>query len=374
MAKEPAPFRSQDRFERPQPLIVQVEQALRQAIAEGKFPSGKLPTAIELAETFGVSRETVRRAAEVLQREGIVQKFRRRGTEISNSQRPLQLPTKAVRPLLAYIGVNYASSANEADHLNLGSSSLMLQGAIESAGVANCEFIVRSVRPGTVRAAVTELVEQRGIQGAILAGVAEEKALRRLGGRALPLVLLDHDMPVPKTSSVRDDSAHGAQLAVAHLAEGKHREIAYVHLEEADLNPWRLRGYRQGMTAAGLRRRRAHELFVTISPKGAESAAEQLLQLTPRPTAVVCFSNSLARWLIIALRKLGLRVPEDVSVIGCGGEEITDLSTCQADWYDIGRHATRLLLQRLQQPTLDVEHLQVVPQLRVGLTTAAHSS
>ena len=68
------------RVERPLSLIAQVEQVLRQAIADDRFPDGKLPPEVELAEQLGVGRETVRLAAEVLQREGLLFKVRRRGT------------------------------------------------------------------------------------------------------------------------------------------------------------------------------------------------------------------------------------------------------------------------------------------------------
>ena len=62
------------RVERPLSLVVQVEQALRQAIEDDRFPDGKLPPEVELAEQLGVGRETVRLAAEVLQREGLLLK------------------------------------------------------------------------------------------------------------------------------------------------------------------------------------------------------------------------------------------------------------------------------------------------------------
>ena len=68
------------RLSRPLSMVAQVELALRQAIAEDCFPNGKLPTEVELAEQLGVSRETVRLAAEALQRDGLLVKIRHRGT------------------------------------------------------------------------------------------------------------------------------------------------------------------------------------------------------------------------------------------------------------------------------------------------------
>src|SRR6476619_2919840 len=77
-APDPGPGLS--RRDRRPSLAAQVEALLRQAITAGRFPDGRLPTEVELAEQLGVSRETVRLAAEVLQREGLLVKIRRRGT------------------------------------------------------------------------------------------------------------------------------------------------------------------------------------------------------------------------------------------------------------------------------------------------------
>jgi DNA-binding GntR family transcriptional regulator len=65
------------RIARPLSLVAQVEQLLREAISQGRFSGDRLPTEVELADQLGVSRETVRRATETLQREGLVVKFRR---------------------------------------------------------------------------------------------------------------------------------------------------------------------------------------------------------------------------------------------------------------------------------------------------------
>src|SRR5438876_12358687 len=81
-----------ERLVRPVSLVAQVEQLLRQAIAEGRWAGGRLPTEIELAEQLGVSRETVRLAAEALQRDGLVVKIRRKGTFTHAASPQLSLP------------------------------------------------------------------------------------------------------------------------------------------------------------------------------------------------------------------------------------------------------------------------------------------
>ena len=360
-----------DRLDRPISLVAQVEQALRRALAERAFPEGKLPTEVELAERFGVSRETVRRAAEVLQREGLLAKYRRRGTLIESHTPRIAWPERNATSRIAYLQANYASEGGTQEAITTGLASPMLHGAIDEAAQSGLDVIVRSARPGELRTHLERFALDAQMRGAVLASFAEEKPLRRLVGRDWPVVLLDHDLHVPRASSIRDDSSAGSRLAVEHLLSLGHRRIAYVHWHLAELNPWRLRGYRDALRRAGLSVRRAWEWFVPVSPQGAESVVAQWRNLSPRPTAILAFNNSLARFLIDALHACDVIVPGDVSIVGLGGEEILELTTCQSDWYDMGRRAVRLLLQSApERGSASMAHEQIAPKLRPGRTTA----
>src|SRR5271166_2869872 len=94
------------RIDRPLSLVAQVEQILRDAINTGRFIGDRLPTEVELADQLGVSRETVRRATETLAREGLVVKFRRKGTFTRSPDLNLQLKP-AVSTLLGYLQTDY---------------------------------------------------------------------------------------------------------------------------------------------------------------------------------------------------------------------------------------------------------------------------
>src|SRR5262245_66249201 len=111
-SKPPDPTTSLGRIDRPLSLSAQVEQLLRQAIAAGRWPSGRLPTEVELAEQLGVSRETVRLAAEVLQREGRLHKIRRRGTFTQPPELRLSV-NSSPSTLLGYLQADYPSSQGQ---------------------------------------------------------------------------------------------------------------------------------------------------------------------------------------------------------------------------------------------------------------------
>jgi DNA-binding LacI/PurR family transcriptional regulator len=357
------------RIDRPLRLRDQVEQILREAIKDGRFPSDRLPTEVELADQLGVSRETVRRATETLQQEGLVVKFRRKGTFTRSPGLSLQiLPAEST--LLGYLQADYPASSGQEEAVTRAISGLMLQGVIEEANKAGFELVIRRSPHAQMSKAFARLSQSARLRGVLFASYGEEKLLRHVIGLGLPVVLLDHDLNLPRVSTVRDDSFEGARLAVGHLAELGHRRIAFAHWHRTDLNPWRLMGYRQGLRDGKLPRRRAWELPTELTEAGARNVAEQLVGLSPAPTAVLCFNNSLARLVIAALEQQRWRVPEDFSVMGGGGEEVPGLTCYQADWYGLGRRAVQLLLRALEGEQTQPEHHLFPHTLRRGQTTA----
>jgi DNA-binding LacI/PurR family transcriptional regulator len=86
---------------------------------------------------------------------------------------------------------------------------------------------------------------------------------------------------------------------------------------------------------------------------------------------VVCFHNTLARYVAQAALERGLDVPRDLSVFGGGGEEVFGLTCAQIDWYEMGREAMRMLLRAVESgPGAAPEHLVVPYDFRPGRTTA----
>jgi DNA-binding LacI/PurR family transcriptional regulator/DNA-binding transcriptional regulator YhcF (GntR family) len=372
----PAPDSSFNRLDRPTSLTARVEQLLREAIASGRFGDGRLPTEVELAEQLGVSRETVRLAAEVLQCEGLLVKIRRKGTFIRQPDFPEKIEARP-STALGYLQAGYPlptrslTGQSQEEGATRVVSGLMLQGAMEEAGRAGYHLVVRHAPHTQLGKAFQELSQQQRLRGVIIGSYGEEKLLRRVSGLGLPTVLLDHDTHLSGIHTVRDDSFQGARAAMLHLAELGHRSVAFANWRQVELNPWRLQGYRQGLRDAGLPRRRSWELSVELTQDGAVDAVEQFLALKPRPTALYCFNNTLARFVLDALARRGLRVAADVSVLGGGGEDVPGLTCHQADWHQMGRTAVQILLRALADVGRQTpEHHLCLHAMRTGQTTA----
>ncbi|GIW92394.1 MAG: DNA-binding transcriptional regulator CytR [Pirellulaceae bacterium] len=361
------------RITRPPSMVAQVEQALRRAIAENYFPNGKLPTEVELAEQLGVSRETVRLAAEALQREGLILKIRHRGTFI---QPPTLGRLKRVQQkLVGYVQTDFVDAQGHEEFANREISGRMLQGALDEASKAGFQLLVRRTTTREWRETVRAFCDAGHVRGIMCVSYQEEKMLRRLAGCDSPIVLLDEDANVPGIHSVRDDSLQGAREAIRYLAQLGHRRIAYAHWARTERNPSRPLGYRQGMRDAGLYRRPKWEIPTELTEVGTRRMVDELLALQPCPTALYCFNNTLAKMAIDELRRRAVRVPEDLSVMGAGGEEVLGLTCHQADWYQMGRAAMQVLLRALaEQGQSATQHLRLPHILCVGHTTAAPAS
>src|SRR5262249_44045772 len=123
---------------------------------------------------------------------------------------------------------------------------------------------------------------------------------------------------------------------------------------------------------AGLPCRRRWEILSELTEAGARQVVQQLLALVPQPTALYCFNNTLARLVSEELRRRGLQTPQDLSVMGAGGEDVPGLTCHQIEWYQLGRAGVQILLRALTDPDdHPPEHHLSAPVLRVGQTTTA---
>ncbi|MFJ1810510.1 MULTISPECIES: LacI family DNA-binding transcriptional regulator [unclassified Streptomyces] len=214
---------------------------------------------------------------------------------------------------------------------------------------------------------------QAALDGVLASSMAAD-ALTAIRGDQLPLVMLDSD---PSGSlgaaTVNLDIADGVRQIADHLLDLGHRR--FLHLA-ADIPSWtfevRARELAARVSAApGTSLRTAP---APISIDGALAAAEKALSTTgPRPTAIVCDDDKLAAGVYKALRRLGLRVPDDVSVTGLDDLALAtaldpELTTVRLDAELFGERGMRALLAVLEGRTPDGGDIPV--ELVVRASTA----
>ncbi|MBT3166796.1 LacI family DNA-binding transcriptional regulator [Streptomyces sp. Vc74B-19] len=206
---------------------------------------------------------------------------------------------------------------------------------------------------------------QAALDGVIASSMAAE-ALTAIRGDQLPLVMLDSD-PAVGGATVNLDIADGVRQVTDHLLGLGHRR--FLHLA-ADVPSWTFE-VRARELEARLGRVPGTSLRTARSPitiKGAEPAAEAALTSGGRVTAVICDDDQLAAGVYKAARRLGLRVPADLSVTGMDDLALAtaidpELTTVRLDAELFGERGMQALLAVLngeKPPTTDIPvHLEV---------------
>jgi len=213
-------------------------------------------------------------------------------------------------------------------------------------------------------AAVRALAESR-VEGVIVASSrVGELYLPHLEALRVPIVLINHQREAPLIYSVASDSYQGAVLAVSYLVRLGHTRIAYIAGPPlARSNRARLAGYRDALAAAGIAPEPAWIVEGNGRPEAGEWGIRRLLEAPQRPTAVFCYNDMTAIGALRAARVAGLRVPEDLSIIGFddilfAAYTEPPLTTIAQPKYEMGRTAMGMLLQLLQGERVPA-HLQL---------------
>ncbi len=231
-----------------------------------------------------------------------------------------------------------------------------LQGIAAAARHYGDYVVFRPLEPDEPAGAYVELARGRHADGLILSGPRSDDAdLLKLHEEGYPLVL-HGQLPASGIPSVDVDNVRGAQAATGHLAALGHRHIAVI--TNAPLaytsSAQRLQGYRQALAGAGLPYDESLVEQGNFDEESGRAAMARLLTRPVRPSAVFVASDMVAMGALRALREAGLRVPEDVAVVGfddiAAARFITPaLTTVHVPTYGLGWSAAELLLQLVAQ-------------------------
>lgn len=208
-----------------------------------------------------------------------------------------------------------------------------------------------------VEAESIQLMLGRRVDGLVIAPVGESSVhFSSLLQHGPPLVLVDRVFPDHVAASVVVDNFAGARMAVQHLAEAGHRAIACLQgVPESSVNRDRVRGYQKGLLDAGLVPRPAWLAGNSHTIEGGEAGAKQVLGQDEAPTAILALGNLIALGAMRAVRALGLRIPQDVSLVAFDEQPWAALlnpavTTVAQPIEEIGDRAMSLLFAQMKAP------------------------
>lgn len=193
-----------------------------------------------------------------------------------------------------------------------------------------------------------------------------------------PTVLLGEALFASNVDHVTVRNVAGAYAATRYLLEMGHRQIGIVGARAEDLEGTpglRVQGYKQALVEAGIAfdpNLLSRAIF--WQRREGASAMDTLLEACPDVTAVFALNDTLALGAIFALQKRGLRVPEDVSVIGWddleeGTLSLPALSTVDGGRHEIAKSAVETLLDRIENPEKETSLVELPFELIIRGST-----
>jgi LacI family transcriptional regulator len=218
---------------------------------------------------------------------------------------------------------------------------------------------------GETSTAVKFLKEKRVDGAIVLAHNVDEKIIMQSAREQFPIILLDRVVEHDYVVSIEVDNESGSFMAVEHLIEQGHRDISYVGgMSMSKLHELRVQGYKKALQKHGLEDKiRVHQ-FGRFDRDNGYSMTKMLIAEGKISTAHMYANDEMAIGGLKAFQEHGIRVPEDVSVIGFDDIELAQyvrpaLTTVKQPKYERGALAAHLFFQLLEGHP--VEHYYNLP-------------
>jgi LacI family transcriptional regulator len=247
----------------------------------------------------------------------------------------------------------------------------MILGALEAARAADRVLLLMNTEADRdLEARELATLLQHQVDGVLYATMYHRSVEVPAVLRDTPVVLVDAESADPTVSSAVPDEVAGAMAAVGELLEHGHRRIAFINNPDPTLAATgRLEGYKRALGRAGIGVDPTLIIAASeVGPKGGYRAARQLLELSARPTGLFCFRDLMAMGAYQAAVEAGLRIPQDLSIVGFDNMEFTaglhpGLTTVALPHYEMGSWGVQQLLALMESPTRKAKQVQLSGQL-----------
>jgi DNA-binding LacI/PurR family transcriptional regulator len=217
--------------------------------------------------------------------------------------------------------------------------------------------------------AVSGLLDFR-LAGLIMLGPAKAKPI--FAGQ-LPIAVVGWQVTEPTVDSIQTSYDSGMNLAVGHLTGLGHKSIAHIDGGSGLIATARTKSYKKAMKAAGLTN------FIQVIAGGEDSidgqkAADYLLQLATRPTAIIAYNDDVAVAASTHFAYAGLSVPNDISLIGWDDSEAAarseiPLTSVRQEPEQLAKLAFERILARIENPEREYEAIILEPTLVIRRST-----
>ncbi len=306
------------------PKYIRVKKLIEKSVEEEMINSGdKMSSESELTKKYSVSRHTVRKALDLLEREGVIEKRQGIGTFYKGmSSRSGNIGFISIS-LYDYIFADILSGADNVLHQNgyqiiLGNS----QDNLERESIILEQFLEKDI-DGLIIEPAKSAISQSNLT-----------LLQDLLEREIPIVTLDSKYSDERINSVIVDDEMGGMLATDYLIDMGHKNVAIIYKSMHTPALGRLKGYKTAFKQRGLLLQGdlIKPYYNSEFEKTEEfqqeirSIVRDLLEQTKPPLAIFCFNDQIAVLVKEILNERGLGVPEDISLLGFDDSNMMNLN------------------------------------------------
>ncbi|SDW68739.1 GntR family transcriptional regulator [Paenibacillus sp. CF384] len=339
------------------PKYIQLKEEIVSWIAMAQFkPHDKLPSENEIASRFGFSRQTVRQALGDLEAEGWLYRAQGKGTFVSDAERG-QSRTEPQQKLTIGMMTTHISDYIFPTIVRGVESELRKQGA---------RLLLSSTEneKSRERENLESMLLQQQLGGLIIEPTKSAEGnpnldyFLALEARNIPYVMLNERYSDLDAVCLKVDDELGGFRAVEHLVKHGHQRIAGFFKTDDFQGVHRMRGFMRGFRERKLTLQPEYIIRYTTEEKLVKPAAmlAELLLRDPseRPTAIVCYNDELAVRLLDVIRRSGLSIPSDLSMIGFDDATLATatevkLTTFEHPKTKMGEDAVALLMSIIEQ-------------------------
>ncbi len=357
------------------PKYLRLKEEIVSWIAGGRYrPGDKLPSENELSEQFGLSRQTVRQSIGELVQEGWLSREQGKGTFVArlSGERKNAGGGKTVGLITTYISdYIFPSIVRGVESVLKDRGYRLLLSSTDN-------------RKDRERDSL-EMMLSQGVSGLIVEptrsaeGNPNFDAYMAMQYHDIPLLMINEQYPDLDCPCVKLDDEAGGHLATDHLLAGGHKRIAGFFKTDDLQGVHRMKGFVKAHRERGIPVDPERIVRYSTEEKRVrpQAALRELLRQPEPPTALVCYNDELAVALLDIVREAGLRVPEDLAIVGYDDSFLATateikLTSVVHPKAEMGEKAAALLLDMLENGRRAQEQGWVyAPTLAVRQSTAA---
>lgn len=345
------------------PKYLLVEQHIKQAIKKGAIVD-KLPGERTLAKDLGFSYMTIRKAIDNLVADGILFKIPTKGTFVGDKK-----SAKKVTHTIGYFLDSSIVSGLTSPYYS------MIFNALEKEATKHGYSLTyfSDVDDDNLQKRVSRL------DGVILSCFPRIENIIQEIKQIAPVVVLDNSSSDKTIPSVIIDNFNAVMDSIDYLVKLGHKRIAFMTgLEDSDVGKNRCAGYQGGLSKHQLPLDEKLVYRGNYTFKAGVHGAEYFLSLDKLPTAILCANDSMALGAIRKLLQEGIKVPEQISVMGFDDIDVASqivpaLTTIKAPIEELTKTSVCMLDHLIKGKTLDNKHVALSTELVIRQTCAENS-